>query len=117
MIHFDRKTLAVLRYISRHGERGVSWQQLRRRFGEDCANPFLLETLSRELYTVTRGHCREWLSFDASWDKIVYDDFMSFCTPKGSELLEARSFNFWKWVIPTLISVSALIVSVIAALN
>lgn len=117
VIYFDRKTLSILRYIHRRGSRGATWGQLYKKFGEDAANPYLLESLSTELYTATKGHDGKWLSFDAHWDKIVYDDFRSYCTPKGNELLEKRLFDFWKWVIPTLISVVALCFSFIGLLK
>lgn len=117
MIYFDKKTLALLRYIKRRGDRGVSWADLREKFGNDAANILLLESLSKELYTVTKGHDGNWLDFDAPWDHHVYGDFRSFCSPKGNELLELRCFNFWKWIIPMVISIASLIVSVIAALN
>lgn len=93
----------------------MSWADLRKKFG-DKANIFLLEALSTEEYTVTKDHNGKPLYFDEPWDHQTYGDFRSFCSSKGNELLEVRCFNFWKWVIPTLISVAALIVSVIAAL-
>lgn len=117
MIYFDRKTLAVLRYIYRRGNRGASWVQLMKKFGDGIASPSLLESLSKELYTVTKDRDGGWLSFGPDWDRMIYGEFRSYCTPKGNELLEKRSFDFWKWIIPTLISVVALCVSFIGLLQ
>ncbi len=77
-------------------------------YGDDDANPILLESMSKELYTVTKDQNSKWIN---EWNITIYDSFRSFCTPKGNEMLEKRLFNFWKWIIPTLISVAALIVS------
>ena len=117
MIHFDRQTLSILRYIQRSGKQGVTWETIWKKFGEEDANSLLLEVFSEELYTITKGHDEEWLAFDDRWDRHVYGDFRSFCTAKGNELLEKRSFDFWKWVIPTIISVIALVVSFISVLK
>ncbi|MDU6307304.1 MAG: hypothetical protein E6579_11640 [Clostridium sp.] len=108
MIYFDRKTLLILWCIKRSGDNGVTWGYLRKKYGEDDANSFLLESLSKELYTVTKDQNGEWIS---EWNTAIYDSFRSFCTAKGNEILEKRLFDFWKWIIPTLISVAALVVS------
>lgn len=115
LICFDRKTLSILRYIKRCGEKGASWDNIQKRFGEDTANIFLLESLSKELYTVTQDRSGKWLDF-TNENPIIYG-FRSFITPKGNELLEQKYFSFWKWAIPTIISVAALIVSIIALLK
>ena len=113
-IYFDRKTVAVLKTIHRSGDKGVTWANLQKKYGEDIANLFLLESLSRVLYTVTKDQDGNWLDIGPKPIPYVTGDFRSFCTSKGNELLERRSFNFWKWVIPLLISVAALVVSCIS---
>jgi hypothetical protein len=113
---FDRKNLSILRFIKRKGKRGATWGELIHRFG-DATGPFSLEQMSRELYTVTKNQNGEWVVFDDKWDGRSDYLFCSYITPKGNKLIEKRSFDFWKWVIPTLISVAALIVSIIAVLN
>lgn len=115
MIYFDRKTLKILSYIRRRGKKGATWDKLQQKFGNDAANPYLLESLSSELYTVTKDQTGKWISFDRDWDHVIHGSFRSYCTPKGKELLERRSFDFWKFIIPTVISVVALVVSFIAA--
>jgi hypothetical protein len=114
VIYFDRRTLSILWRIKRSGDKGITWGYLRKKYGEDSANPFLLESMSKEFYTVTKDQNGKWIDFD-NWNKAIYDGFRSFCTSKGNELLEKRLFDFWKWIIPTIISVAALIVSVLAA--
>lgn len=114
MIYFDKKTLSILWCIKRSGDKGTTWGYLRKKYGEDGANPILLESMSKELYTVTKDQNGKWIDFD-NWNKIINADFRSLCTPKGNELLERRLFDFWKWIIPTIISIAALIVSALAA--
>lgn len=116
MIYFDRKTLSILAYIQKKHDRGASWKELQGKFGEDCANPYLLESFTVELYTATKDADGKWLTFDEKWDGVARGEMRSYCTPKGNELLERRQFDFWKWIIPTLISVAALIVSFIGLL-
>ena len=116
MIFFDRKTLSILKHIKKSGDIGDTWGALQQKYGHDVANPVLLEQLSRELYTVTQDSCGNWQYFDESWDGIFAYDFRSFCTPKRNELLETRCFNFWKWMIPTSISIVALFISILGIL-
>ena len=113
-IHFDKATIKLLRKINRSGDKGITWGELQKKFGTN-ANIFILEALTVELYTVTQNKEGEWLAFD-SMDGNRDHSFRSFSTPKGNELLEQRSFNFWKWVIPTFISVVALVISALSAI-
>lgn len=113
-IYFDRKTLKILKKIKRSGNKGITWGKLQERFGNDVANIFLLETLSRELYTVTQDSTGAWVDFVKYPTRNLNSNYRSFCSPKGNELLERRSFDFWKWIIPTIISIAALIVSFLA---
>lgn len=52
-IYFDKRTIKILRYIRRCGDRGTSWGNLRRKYKES-ANVFLLESLSKERYIATK---------------------------------------------------------------
>lgn len=115
MIHFDRKTLGILRLINRRGDKGASWGLIMKRYSTD-ANIFLLESLSIEHYTVTKNESGEWIRFDEKLGPHRDAGFVSFSTPKGRELLERMTFDFWKWVIPTLISVIALAISCLGLL-
>lgn len=115
MVYFDRKTLRILRHINSCGDKGITWEKLREKFGEDDANIFLLEDLSKEHYTVTKDQNGKWVDFSYS-SGVFYSTFRSYCSPKGKQLLETRSFDFWKWIIPTIISVIALALSLISVL-
>ena len=112
-IYFDKKTVKILWDIRRHRDKGISWGTLRDKHKE-AGNPFLLESLTREKYIVTQNEKGEWVDFDDLGGHSS-KDFRSYCSPRGNELLEKRVFNFWKWVIPTIISTLALIVSVLSA--
>lgn len=113
MIYFDKKTLSILRYIKRKKDKGATWGELQKKFGEDHADILLLQHFSEDLYTLTKDGDGNWIDFK-KWSP-VSGKFRSFCTTKGNEFIERRSFDFWKWVIPTLISVTALVVSVLSA--
>lgn len=115
-IYFDHKAVAVLRAIRRSGDNGITWGKLQKRFGEN-ADVFFLENLSAELYILTKNEQGKWIDYTNEPQKVVSPLFRSYITPRGNALLESRDFNFWKWVIPTLISTSALIVSVFAAIS
>ena len=74
----------------------------------------MLESLTMEKYIVTQNEKGEWVDFDDLGGHLS-ENFRSYCSPRGNELLEKRVFDFWKWVIPTIISTLALIVSVLSA--
>ena len=116
MIYFDKDTLSVLKHIYKKGDNGATWAELRTKF-DDHANIFLLEALSRELYTVTKDKTEKsnfdkWIDFN-TWEGPDCSNFISFISPRGKELLQKRSFDFWKWMIPTIISLLALALSVL----
>jgi hypothetical protein len=115
MIHFDRKTLGVLRLINCRGDRGAAWGLAMKRF-KKSATFWLLESLTVEEYIVTKNERGDWTKFDGNFGPHRSPDFVSYSTPKGRELLERMSFDFWKWIIPTLISVAALTISCIGLL-
>lgn len=74
----------------------------------------LLSNLSKEGYTATKNEKGEWVHPDEFG--IVGDDFRSFTTSKANQIIERECFDFWKWIIPTLISVAALVISALALL-
>jgi len=115
-MHFDRKTLAVLQHIRRKRDNGASWDSLREKFGRESASIFLLENLSKEGYTITKNDAGIWLS-PGDWPTSLNGQFRSYSTAKGNELVEKRLFDFWKWIIPTLISVTALVISALSLLR
>lgn len=114
-IYFDKKRLNLLSAIYRSGDNGISWDLLQRKFGE-TANPAFLESLCRQDYIGTADSDGNWINYERNRPFIVTPAYRSYILPRGRELLETRRFNFWRWVLPTLISVFALIVSVISLL-
>lgn len=115
MIHFDRRTLGILRLINRRGDRGATWGLVMKRFKKDASFE-LLETLTVELYIVSKNERGDWIVFNGNFGTHRSADFVSYSTPKGRELLERMAFDFWKWIVPTLISVAALAISCIGLL-
>ena len=114
MIYLDKKTLKILKRIKRSKDKGISWGALRKKFGDETADPVLLSNLSKEGYTATKNEKGEWVHPDEFG--IVGDDFRSFTTSKANQIIERECFDFWKWIIPTLISVAALVISALALL-
>ena len=86
---------------------------MQKKFGEDEANSFLLETLNKEQYLVTKDTEGQWINFDKS-PLIMNTQFVSFATPKANEIIEQKYNDFLKWIIPTFISVVALFISILA---
>ncbi len=115
MLEFDKRNLQIIKYIRKHKKDGVKWEILQKKFGRDDANIFFLEALARELFVVTKNSKGEWITFD---EKDINRDsqFVAFATPKAHAMIESKNFDFFKWVIPTIISLSALITSIIALL-
>lgn len=113
MVVFDKKTLRVLNYIHNRSKSVVTWATLQKKFGEDDANTFLLEALNKEQYLVTKDIEGQWIDFDKP--QLIMDSrFVSFATPKANEMIERKYYDFWKWMIPTFISVVALFNSILA---
>ena len=111
MIYFDKDMSKVLLYIHRRKYQGVIEHKLHSKFGEDVPNKLI--ALVQEDYIRCYDTNNNAISFDHSpytteWNFIYYS------TPKGNELIETRIFNFWKWIIPTFISILALIVTIFA---
>lgn len=115
MIYFDKRTLAVLRCIKRSGKNGITWAELQKKFGDD-ADIYLLMSFTNELYISTCDSDKKWL-YGKDLKSPNSDFFRSYSTPKANELIEKRLFDFWKWIIPTLISVIALVISVISFIS
>jgi hypothetical protein len=91
----------------------VTWTKLQKKFGEDDADTFLLEALNKEQYLLTKDTEGQWIDFNQS--QLIMDSrFVSFATPKANEIIERKHHDFWKWIIPMLISVAALFISILA---
>ena len=110
MIYFDRKNLSVLLYIYRRRGKGVSLQTLWDRFGDDRAGIFFIGELLADGYILVSDSSGRFL-LPKEEHFLWSGDFRCFCSPKGNEFLERRFFDFWKFTIPLLISILALVVS------
>jgi hypothetical protein len=114
-IYFDRQALRLLAEIYRSGDVGVPWRLLQKHHGKR-ADPYFLENLSRADYIITRDSDGEIVDYSVNRPLVVTPKFRSYILPRGRELLEERRFNLFRWVVPTVISVAALIVSVFSLL-
>ena len=111
MIYFDKKTLAILKYIVKNN--GITEQTLVNKFGNDIS--MLLINFVHEEYVTVEDENGKHITHDKPPYHSSYQ-FKYYSTPKGNELVETRVFNFWKWTIPTFISVLSLILSIITFL-
>ena len=116
-LYFDKKDMQILRYIYRSGDKGARWQTLREKFG-DKANIFFLEQLTAAEYTVTQKPDGSYVRFEEGypdWNHVDDGNFRSFTVSKANKLIEDQFDRVWQWAIPVLISVAALIVSVLGS--
>lgn len=109
MVVFDLRTLRVLWCISRNSRLGITWDELLNLY-PDFASKSLLENLTLELYILTETDGRQVTAFGPGYQYNL-SVLRAYITPKGRELLERRFFDFFKFVIPLIISVLALAVS------
>lgn len=121
MIYFDKRNLRLLKIIYWHKSgitfEAISKKELHQGSADEKKEQLASSIISffNEGYIGCTNTDKAWIRFtDAIVD--VTDDAKFFCTEKGNEFLEKRSYGFWKWALPTIISVLALIVSVFAAI-
>ncbi len=109
MMHFDRRTLKILRYIRRH--KGVTEDELRTRFKtEDDDVSMTLILFVQEGYVVSKDGDGKWCAHDEIPYNTAYNHTYYIST-KGNELIEARQASFWKWIVPTILSFVSLLAS------
>ena len=115
MIYFDKETLNILKYIRRH--KGVTEQVLKDRFerSEDDNISMLLIEFIKENYVLAKNESDEWVLHDELPYHSSYA-FRYYITSKGNEMVEKYCFEFWRWVVPTLISIISLMVSIVTLL-
>lgn len=114
LIYFSRRNLSLLRYIEKQGKRGALWEDIYLRFDFEHETALILSLLTQEGYTYSVDEQGNGLSLKCG--DSTKGTMRSMCTDKGAELIERRMFDFWKWIIPTLISVVALTVSALSLL-
>lgn len=115
MIYFDKDTLNILKYIRRH--KGVTEQVLKDKFerSEDDNISMLLIEFIKENYVLAKNESGEWVIHDKLPYRSSYA-FRYYITSKGNEIVEKYCFEFWRWVVPTLISIISLMVSIVTLL-
>lgn len=106
LIIIDKNTYKLMKYVYRHQE--VSLASLERKFGDD-SSVAVCYLCSMEYGAYRRPD--KTLTYDTS----VLDSrgFFGLTIP-GNQYVESRSLSFTKWIVPTIISVLALIASVAA---
>lgn len=114
MMHFDRRTLKILRYICRH--KGVTEHQLREKFKtEDDDVSMTLILFVQEGYVVSKDGDGNWCTHNEIPFRTAYN-YTYYISTKGNELIETRQFSFWRWIVPTFISLISLAISTVTLL-
>lgn len=108
-MHFDKKIYKLLKAIYRSGDDGILWGKLRQKFGDDGLHE-TLDLLGQEQYIANKDSSGQFLP--PEHQHFTSDDFRAFCTPKGGEFIYNREIAFRRWLIPSVISVIAILVSV-----
>lgn len=109
-MYFDRNTIRILKYIYRCGEKGAEWSDIFKKF--KYATPAMLFAFNTDLYALAYYQNKTPIS-PAVMQLENIKGVRSYCTPKCNQFLEERSFNFWKWTIPTFISLLSLLISIV----
>lgn len=114
MIYFDRTARSILKRIYRSGKNGVLWSAVESKYGDEYGTSFM-EQLAANDYTINKNAKNQTIEpgYDNFKDTSTY---RAFITSKGCEFVQERCYNFWKWVVPTLISVASLVISTLTAL-
>ena len=131
MIYFDKRNLNLLKIIYRSKD-GITFDAISKKVlppelyekekkdgAEECKEK---EQLNASIISFFNEGYIGCTNTDKAWIKLpdvivgVTAKANFFCTEKGNEYLEKRSYGFWKWALPTIISVLALIVSVFGAI-
>lgn len=113
-IYFDRKTVKILRYIKWH--RNKTLGDLLNKFDKDGLT-MLFINLCQADYLICEHPDGSRENYKNSIPYNSEDGDTFWISPKGNKLLEDRFDRLWQWSIPTLISVAALIMSILSAIN
>ncbi len=109
-IYFDRKARKLLRYIKWHPKKTLG--DLQAKFGDE-ANGMAIINLCKADYLVCIRPDGSYTDYKDGppWSSNGKDTF--WVSSKGRKLLEDQFDRLWQWSIPTLISVAALIISIL----
>lgn len=109
-IYLNHQTIRLLRYI-RH-RKDCTQQAIAQKFGED-AGGYQLINLCKAGYLVATRPDGSYTMFQDGDLRLSYD-FTFWATPKAEKVLDDRFDRLWQWCVPTIISVAALIVSILS---
>lgn len=110
MAILNKETIRILKYIKKHGT--PSEGDIIKKFGEDGTTLQLI-SLCQEQYLLCQKSDGTFEEF-TDIPYVTACDYRYWATPKADLLLENKSLEFWKWVLPTIISVAALIFSILS---
>lgn len=119
MIDFDRHTVKLLRFIRRQKNATAPQIEIQKYSDKISVEKedigFLLICLTKEGYLLAIKK-DGFDTFDAPpYSTTQYTRF--WITPRGKKLLEDQFADFWRFMIPTLISVAALIISAVSLIK
>lgn len=112
-IHFDKETRKILRYIKWHPNNTLA--QMQKKLG-NVADSMSLIHLCITGYLVCKHPDGSLTAFTDKSEWITYAEDNFWISPKGKKVLEDRFDRIWQWAIPTIISIAALIISLLSAL-
>lgn len=110
-IYLDHRTVRLLRYIRWH--KNCSYLDIVRKFRDESGG-YELRNLCRAGYLVARQPDGTYTFFDDAAPQFIQPDTTFWAGSKAREVLDNRFDRLWQWSIPTVISVIALIVSVLS---
>ena len=107
-IFFDRKTVKLLRYIKWHPYDCLS--DILKKFGESVDSMMIINLCLAD-YLIAQKKDGTYTNFKDNNLDLFSDDTFTI-SRKGKQFLDDRFDRFWQWSIPTIISVAALIISI-----
>lgn len=112
-IYFDHKTIHFLRYIKWH--KNCTEGKIIDRFHDSSYSMELINMCLAGYLVATRPDGTHTDFRDGKYNTAY--NFRYWVTPKGRKVLDDRFDRLWQWSVPTLISVAALIISIISAIH
>lgn len=106
-VYMTHNVIRMLRYIRRHKD--CTEADILERFGDDSGS-FPLINLCITDYLVAIKPDGSYTTFKDGEFSTAYN-YRYWVTPKGVEFLDNRFDRMWQWIVPTVISVAALIVA------
>lgn len=112
-VFLDRRTLSIIRYIKRHPQTTEKTIRFKKKINLCDVDPILKALLSEQIISKSKTVLEQQSESNISISSFLSETDPLYITWKGRELLDDRFDRVWMWAIPTIISVAALIVSII----